>query len=129
MHARTLENSPRLQQTLGVLSDGKRHTSAEIRNITKSVCVGTDISELRHNGKTIECQLVGKTDEGNKVYEYWQIDNVKRDIRQSPRCPKCGHFYRDHDTGRCKDCGESIAVPVNFYGDQDEVVTRTGGNT
>lgn len=103
MHARTIANSPRLQQTLAILADGLPHTSKDIRDITKSVCVGTDISELRYNGKVIECQLMGKTDEGNKVYEYRLIDNAKRDWRQvDDPCPKCGSYYRIKE--KCNKC-------------------------
>ena len=119
MHNRTLSRSKPLQAAYDLLSDGEYHTTAEIAKATGSVCAGTLLSELRHDGIEISsADFVGTNEQGAKVYRYrMERKTVRRDIRQAPPCPACGCGYRDHDTGRCKDCGEYQSVPKSYYSD------------
>lgn len=47
MHARNPETSGPLIKTLEVLSDGREHTTRQIRLVTRSEAVHSDIAELR----------------------------------------------------------------------------------
>lgn len=69
-HAARIENSMRLQRTLGALADGKAHTTADISAATGSMAVHTDVHELRRNGYDVVCRYVGRSPTGRKVYAY-----------------------------------------------------------
>ena len=72
MHAGNLESSIMLQRIHGILLDHQPHSTKEIADRTGCVAVGTRISELR-NGlqrKRILCSYKGRTDTGNRIYEY-----------------------------------------------------------
>ena len=72
MHAGNLESSKMLQSIYEVLLDCQPHSTREIADKTGCVAVGTRISELR-NGlqrKRILCSYKGRTDTGNRIYEY-----------------------------------------------------------
>ena len=53
MHFAQLDKSERLQKTLSALSGDRWVSTLEIQQKTGSMCPGTDISELRKNGKYI----------------------------------------------------------------------------
>lgn len=56
MHAAKLEDSPRLRRVLGVLSDGKEHTTLDIATRARVCAVNSCIAELRENGVKVECR-------------------------------------------------------------------------
>lgn len=70
MHAGNLETSKMLQAIHGVLLDYQPHSTKEIADKTGCVSVGTRISELRVNNLNIKCAYKGKTENGNKVFQY-----------------------------------------------------------
>jgi hypothetical protein len=69
MNFASLKKSKRLQRTLAALGRSWVST-AKIQALTGSMAVGTDISELRHNGKDIICRYGGRTIDGAKIYLY-----------------------------------------------------------
>lgn len=86
-HAAKLNNSPMLQSICKILSDWQWHTTKEIADKTGCVCVSTRISELKRNivhsifvndvmVKQIKCRYVGKTNKGNKIYQYRMLGEV-----------------------------------------------------
>lgn len=54
IHAARLD-SPRLQQVLALLKDGKPHTTRDIVRRARVMAVNAAISELRHHGAEITC--------------------------------------------------------------------------
>lgn len=71
MHYARLDKSARLQKFANLLSDGKRHSTREIIRLTEICAVNSAASELRRNNVPVECEYVGTTADGNRVYEYW----------------------------------------------------------
>ena len=65
MHCGSLATSKRLQDTLAVLQDGQWHTTREIRLVTNSEAVHSDLAALRANGVDYECKPAG-----GKKYAY-----------------------------------------------------------
>ena len=65
MHCGRIETSKRLQDTLAVLQDGEWHTTREIRLVTNSEAVHSDLAALRANGVDYECKPAG-----GKKYAY-----------------------------------------------------------
>ena len=65
MHCGSLATSKRLQDTLAVLQDGQWHTTREIRLVTNSEAVHSDLAALRRNGIDYECKPAG-----GKKYAY-----------------------------------------------------------
>ena len=65
MHCGSLATSKRLQDTLAVLQDGEWHTTREIRLVTNSEAVHSDLAALRANGVDYECKPAG-----GKKYAY-----------------------------------------------------------
>lgn len=59
MHHAKLDKSHRLQRVLAVLSDGLPHTSRDLIRRAHTVAPATTVSELRHQGKHINCRRVG----------------------------------------------------------------------
>lgn len=49
--------SPRLQRVLAVLSDGRPHTTRDIVRRGRVMAVNACISELRHHGAAITCDV------------------------------------------------------------------------
>jgi hypothetical protein len=71
MHAASPERSARLQRLLHCLRKHPRGlTTAALADLTGSVAVGTDCSELRHRGYHVTCTFVGKTPEGRRIHCY-----------------------------------------------------------
>lgn len=68
-HFSKIENSVMLQRTLERLRIGPA-TTLEIAQYTGSTRPSSDISELRANGFTIDCEYVGKSEAGRKIYRY-----------------------------------------------------------
>lgn len=71
MHAARFDNSERLQRLAACLRrrGGSGATTDEIRRDTGSVCVHSDVSELRANGFTVDCSFEG-LHQGRRVYRY-----------------------------------------------------------
>jgi hypothetical protein len=70
IHFADVKKSHRLRRMVKALGRSWR-TTAELQAITRSMCVHTDISELRANGKDILCRY-DSTDAqtGAKIYRY-----------------------------------------------------------
>ena len=63
MHSANIDKSERLQRVLGLLWDGKFHTTREIIRRANVCAVNSIVAELRANGFKIECHR-----ERNKWY-------------------------------------------------------------
>lgn len=61
--------SPRLQRAERVLSDGKRHSTRDLVRRARVMAVNAVISELRHNGAVIHCE-VETTERGERRWYY-----------------------------------------------------------
>jgi len=59
IHTARLQNSPRLQRVLRVLSDGQEHTTWEIVMTARVCAVNSAVAELRANGIPVTCRQVG----------------------------------------------------------------------
>jgi len=70
MKHKTNLKSPRLQATLGALSDGLWHTGQSISRGTRSMAVHSDIADLRASRVPVECKYSHRTPLGRKVYIY-----------------------------------------------------------
>ncbi len=68
MHAASLESSPRLQQTLDLLLDGRERSTLEIIAGARVCAVNSVIAELRANGFEIRCRQVNAR--GGRVWLY-----------------------------------------------------------
>ena len=69
-HAANLKTSTLLQGIYDVLTDYQWHTTKEIADRTGCEVTSTRISEIRRNNIKIDCEYVGQTDKGNKIYRY-----------------------------------------------------------
>ena len=71
MHAAKLHSSDRLKRTLAALTAAGAEglTTDGVRRVTGSVCVHSNVAELRANGIIVECRFVGVQD-GSRVYRY-----------------------------------------------------------
>lgn len=58
-HAARVGHSPRLQRVDNLLADGREYSTLEIVALCQVVAVNSVISELRHNGRKIECRRTG----------------------------------------------------------------------
>lgn len=65
MHSGNLSTSARLQATLAVLSDHQWHTTRDIRLVTDSEAVHSDMAGLAANGILYDCEPCG-----GKKYRY-----------------------------------------------------------
>lgn len=65
MNSANIEKSSRLQRVLGVLQDGKRHSTRDIIQAASVCAVNSIIAELRDNGIDVDCQREGF------VWWYW----------------------------------------------------------
>ena len=72
MHAGSIKTSSRLQDTLAVLRDGQWHTTRQIRMVTDSEAVHSDMAALAANGIKYECKPCGE-----KKYAYRLISMEK----------------------------------------------------
>jgi len=74
MHYARICNSGRLQRLHNALLDGREHSGMELSRAIGTTCIGTVVSELRHNlkpaGRDIECRYVSDTDSGGKIMNY-----------------------------------------------------------
>lgn len=68
MHSASIENSPRLQRILKVLSDGKRHTTRDIIRKASVCAVNSCISEIRCAGIDVKCERDGN------LWRYWIVN-------------------------------------------------------
>lgn len=60
MHAAKLENSPRLQRVLRLLTKAKKPlTTMQISRMANVMAVSACVSELRHGGTQIACKRTG----------------------------------------------------------------------
>lgn len=60
IHYAKLATSPRLQRTLALLKDGKKHSTRDIVRKANVMAVNTCIDELRCNGFDIPCTQEGR---------------------------------------------------------------------
>ena len=60
MNAARLQQSPRLQRVLAVLSDHKPHTTRDLVLRANVCAVNSVIAELRANGLPVECECLGR---------------------------------------------------------------------
>jgi anti-sigma-K factor RskA len=78
IHFARVARSERLRKLWRVLNDGEKHTSLELQRKTGSVCIGTDVSELRHNsGFSVSCEYRGVSHTGKKIYDYQMVSGSK----------------------------------------------------
>ncbi len=70
MHAAKLEKSARLSRVYRLLSDGREHSTREIRDRADVCAVSSIISELRDNGADIRCRLIVRSSTGERFYLY-----------------------------------------------------------
>lgn len=71
MHSANVAKSARLKRTLDVLrAFPEGPTTLDIQVLTNSMAPATDISELRANGYTIDCEYAGKTSTGRRIFRY-----------------------------------------------------------
>ncbi len=68
MHAASLDSSPRLQQALDLLLDGRERSTLEIIAGARVCAVNSVIAELRANGFEIRCRQA--SDRGGRVWLY-----------------------------------------------------------
>jgi hypothetical protein len=71
IHYAKADNSERLKMILGLLQTGPK-TSLQIQQRTNSVCVGTEMSELRAQGIPVsDAEYIGRSFKtGRKIYRY-----------------------------------------------------------
>lgn len=69
MHAASLESSPRLQQALDLLLDGRERSTLEIIAGARVCAVNSVIAELRANGFEIRCRQ-DREASGGRVWLY-----------------------------------------------------------
>ena len=76
MNHGNLETSARLARLNDYLRDcgATGATTLEIMERANICAVSASISELRRNGKAIDCEYQGKSQSGGKVYRYWRSD-------------------------------------------------------
>ena len=67
MHAAPL-TSPRLQRALALLSDGRPHSTRDIVRRAKVMAVNAVVSELRHHGAEIVCNVEVKAGQRRFLY-------------------------------------------------------------
>jgi hypothetical protein len=60
IHYAKVENSDRLRRVLGVLSDGRSHSTMELITEAQVCAVNSCIAELRMNGFRIDCKQIGR---------------------------------------------------------------------
>lgn len=72
MNAGRVETCDSLKTLKGFLSERGDHgaTSLEIAERCSTVAPATLVSALRHNGYTIDCDYLRRTEAGKKVYKY-----------------------------------------------------------
>lgn len=68
MNAARLDESPRLQRVLDVLSDGRSHTTREIVAAADVCAVNSCVAELRANGVGVSCSQ--GFERGRRVFRY-----------------------------------------------------------
>lgn len=71
-------SSPRLQRVLGVLEDGKPHTTRQIVRRARVMAVNACISELRQHGAEIQCQK--RRVNGAVRFYYTMLKGPKNDV-------------------------------------------------
>jgi hypothetical protein len=76
MNAGNPKTSPHLSAILALLrSRGPTGaTTLELQEVSNSMAVSTDVSAIRHNGYTIDCEYEDVRN-GRKIYRYWLLDS------------------------------------------------------
>lgn len=74
IHFAKIDKSERLQRLLGLLRDGKAHTTFDLASATNSMAVHTDIAELRANGHNVRTRYLGKRADGRRIYAYTLLE-------------------------------------------------------
>jgi hypothetical protein len=69
-----------MQKLLSFLQVSGWVSSMVIAKVTNSVAVHSDISDLRDNGKEIECKYMGLSENGRKIYAYKLL--ISEDVKQ-----------------------------------------------
>lgn|GEM_PF-2532327 len=69
MHNASLKNSIRLQKVYNSLLSGPK-TTRELINLTGCCAINSIMSELKADGISYRCEYLGKTPDGNKIYQY-----------------------------------------------------------
>jgi len=69
IHFAKIDKSPRLQRLLALLKEGPR-TTREIQELAEVRAVSASVTELRRNGYIIDCDYVGKSERGERVFRY-----------------------------------------------------------
>lgn len=60
MHAAKLEHSPRLQQLLSVLRQGRWYSTRELVKLAEVMAINSAADELRENGFDVQCERRGQ---------------------------------------------------------------------
>jgi len=68
IHFAKLDNSPRLQRLLMLLSDGREYSTMEIVHRAQIVAVNSAVSELRFNDVPVNCRQTFDGD--SRIYKY-----------------------------------------------------------
>lgn len=72
MHNASIDRSPRLKRVDELLADGQEHTTLDIVRKAGVCAVNSCISELRANGRVIQCRRVGD------IWYYRRVDNAPK---------------------------------------------------
>ena len=122
MHAARLDSSPRLQRVHELLSDGKEHSTREIRERAHIEAVSATVAELRDGGAEIECHQA-TSGSGRRVWLYrmtkpiqagssWREDELPCETCgctgtaacEDPLLGPCSWTERDDDRRICSRC-------------------------
>lgn len=75
MNAASLSKSVRLQRFIECLRTGPK-TTREIIEATGLCAVNSVAAECRANGISVGCRYLETTKDGNRVYQYWLIEEA-----------------------------------------------------
>lgn len=76
IHFARVDKSPRLQRLLSLLQQSPR-TTREIQELAEVRAVSASVTELRRNGYIIDCDYVGKSERGERVFLYTHKGRIK----------------------------------------------------
>ena len=108
MHAASLDRSARLRRAHALLSDGREHSTRDLREGAHIEAVSATVAELRAAGAEIECRQ-SVTPAGSRI---WLYRMTKPAVTSSPaeaqgvRCSGCNRLlsFVCPLTGLCQDC-------------------------
>jgi hypothetical protein len=72
-----------LQNALRALGDGGWHGSLKLAEQLHTPAVGSTMADLRKKGYTVECEYVGRSKTGAKLYKYRLIPEGQLDLGMS----------------------------------------------